>query len=494
MKEAKMISKKKLLVVATAGALTAATAVPALALENEFHGLFRVRGFISNYDDGASGTLLPKDKPGTRNFIEQRARLLYQAKANDDLKLVTHFELDSRWGDNSYNSNGTTRNNGGAIGADQTNLETKNVYLDFNVPGSAVPVNVKLGIQGFSDAYKGIIFNNDAAGLVVTSKYDRATAQIAYFRFDDATTGGSATTASNSYLTVPSAPTSAGSIIQNSNPGNLTRDFINIGGKYNVTKDIKVGADYFLLYSDILRQNTGRTNIHMIGVNAEAKVGPATVDGFAIYQLGKVGSVPTTATGVLDTTKSSRYQTVSAFAANVGAKVKVGPGTARGNVLYISGDNDPTNTNNDRNDFQTIMERGAGNAGHSFYAGEMLLLLRSKYATAGTDRAVVFDLNNSSQGLVGGFLGYDANFGKVFSYTNVGFAAVAKDTGHAHDSKYMGTEINSELGYKIYDNLSASLQGAYLVLGDYFKNTGGAALGKLPDNPFSGRVMVTYTF
>ena len=39
-----MTISKKLLAVAAAAALTAATAVPALALENEFHGMYRFFG------------------------------------------------------------------------------------------------------------------------------------------------------------------------------------------------------------------------------------------------------------------------------------------------------------------------------------------------------------------------------------------------------------------------------------------------------------------
>ena len=35
----------------------------------------------------------------TNNYFEQRARLFYTAKASDDLKLVTGFEIDSVWGD-----------------------------------------------------------------------------------------------------------------------------------------------------------------------------------------------------------------------------------------------------------------------------------------------------------------------------------------------------------------------------------------------------------
>jgi Alginate export len=491
-----MSISKKLLAVAAFSALTVATAVPALALENEFHGLFRARAEIGNYDNYAAGALVPsRSTPVSAGYIEQRARLLYMAKANDDLKLVTHFEIDSRWGDQSYNTNNSLRNAGGAIGADQVNLETKNVYLDFNIP--ATKVNVKAGIQGYTDPYKGIIFNNDAAGVSTKATLGNATIGLTYFRFDDATTTVTTPAAGANLTTTTAIPGfgPAGVIANGTGPdgttaltntqlGNRTRDFLTLGGKFNVTKDIKFGADYFLLYSDVLRNSQDKTNIHMVGLNAEAKAGNATVDGFLLYQMGKLGRAnPTPATNV-----TSNSQVVNAYAANVGVKCTAGTGTARMNALYISGDNNPNV--GDRNDFQTIMERSAGTAGHSFYPGEMMLLLRSKY-NLNTDKAVVFDLNNAGQGLIGGFLGYDLNVGKVFVYTNLGMAAVAKDRdGTKSDSNYIGTEINTEIGYKMYDNLTTSVQAAYMVLGDFFK----PASGSQPVDPYVTRIQLNYTF
>jgi hypothetical protein len=470
---------KKLLISASVCALTAANALPALALENEFHGMFRVRGIISNFDSAAAGTAtLDTKHPGTSNYIEQRARLMYIAKANDDLKLVTHFEIDSRWGDNSYNSNNTTRNNGGAIGADQVNLETKNVYLDFNIPSA--PVNVKLGLQAWNLGYKGIILNDDQAGVSATAKLENGTVSFAYFRLDDALSGGSHI--ANGSGTATTTATGATSVV-NTTPGNRTRDFLTLGGKYNLGKSLKVGADYVLLYSDILRNSQDRTNIHMVGVNGEYILGPATLDGFFIYQTGKLGRQGVAGNG----------QTVNAFAANLGGRVKAGTGTARVNFLYISGDGNPNH--GDRNDFQTIMERSASTPSASaFYPAEMQLLLRNKYAIGTTDKAVVFDLNNAAAGFIGGFVGYDIAIDKFFINSNVGMGAVAKDnrTTGGTDSNYVGTEINTEIGYKLYDNLTASVMVAYVVLGDFYK--GKAEAGADPENPYSAKLMFNYVF
>jgi len=448
----------------------------AYALENEFHGAFRVRGTVDNFSDGRPGDLVPAGSSPTRSFIEQRARLMYIAKANDDLKLVTHFEIDSRWGDNSY---GTARNNGGAIGADQVNLETKNVYLDFTIPST--PLNVKVGIQGFNDGYKGIIFGNDAAGVVAKARMGFGSLGGAYFRFDDVTGG---ITVDDPVAVSGSSPSPANEV-----PGSLTRDLMNLNARVNITKDVKVGADWYFLYSDIFSARQDRTAINMFGVNAEAKVGPATIDGFFLYQFGKLGT----------NLVAGNSQSVSAFAGNVGARAKAGPGTLRANVLYISGDKSP-NANGERSDFQTIMERGAAATGHNFYAGEMLILLRNKY-NMNADRDLVFNLNNNAQGFIGGFLGYDLAIGKFFVNSNIGMGAVAKNRGPAltsattfnnasgHDD-YLGTEVNTEIGYWMHENLSTSLQAAYLFLGDYYTN----AQGMHPENPYVTRIQFNYAF
>jgi hypothetical protein len=470
-------------------AVTAATTVPALALENEFHGMFRLRAITSNFDDGGGGSQFSADpaKPGTLNkkhpksatFIDERARLVYTAKVDDELKMVTHFEIDSRWGDNSYNSNSTTRNNGAAIGADQVNLETKNVYLDYTLPNTSV--NTKLGLHYWNAGYKGIILNDDQAGVSVNAKVGKGSLAFAYFRLDDALTGESHVANGTGTATTTATGTTA---VANAKPGKRTRDFLSVGGKYNVNKDFMVGADYELLYSDVLKNTQDSTAIHMLGVNAAYVFGPATVDGFFVYQTGKLGR-----TGV-----AGNGQDVSAFAANLGGKVKLGPGAARVNLLYVSGDSTPNSGG--RSDFQTIMERGATTNAHGFTASEMVMMLDNKYNHSAA-QAVVKDLNNNSQGLVGGFLGYDLNIGKFFAYSNLGFGAVAKDNGFGlapHKSDFLGTEINTEIGYKLKPNMSVSFVGAYMLLGDYFKGQAVDVAGANPADPYTTRIMVSYAF
>ncbi|WP_306535397.1 hypothetical protein [Geobacter sp.] len=460
------ITKKTLMITASA-ALTVATAVPALALENEFHGMFRLKGVVNNFNatpvinspEGSPyGFYLPagidKDAP-TATYLEQRARLMYIAKANDDLKLVTHFEIDSRWGDASYTN---SRNKGGAIGADTVNLETKSVYLDFNCPITGA--NVKVGMQPYDDAFKGVLFGADMAGLLVSRSFGPLDASAGFFRFDDSGL-----------------------------PGKRARDMVAATARYAVTKDIKVGGAYYFIgddrsetdtfVRDYLFQQQGETNtFHNLGINAEANLGPVTIDGFFLYQFGTLEDIAAI---------SGRDRDVSAFAGNVGARGKIGPGTARAEFLYVSGD---TGGGSSTNSFQSIQDE------HGFYNGNLQLLFRDAYAMT-IDNAVVYTSNNKDQGVIAGFLGYDLPItSKLSSSFNAGFASVAKEnrntTLDTSNGKYLGTEVNASVDYKLFDNMTASVRGAYVILGDYFNDV--AEGGKDPDDPYMGSVILNYAF
>ena len=476
-----MSFKTRLLVFGAAGALTAAMAVPAMALENEFHGMFGLRATNSNYlNGGGTGYLnIVGDSKTTNNFVEQRARLFYSAKANDDLKLVTGFELDSTWGKDSYTVD--RANGGGALGADTINLETKWVYLDFNVPSTKI--NVKAGLQGLNDAYKNLFVGGgaDAAGVLVSSPVGPVNVSVGWFRLDDhsATSPLSSNTSGN-----------AGNVAFTD--GKKTRDLLLLDGKFAVTKDVKVGASYYFVNNDnsqlTAAQNaTSSTGFpsalvgapsdytaHVLGVNGAATFGPATVDGFFLYEFGNI----------------DRFQGVRAgahlnsFAGNLAGKMKVGPGTAKVNALYVNGGSNAfININNETSG--AFSENQVGGA-----FGNMFLLVRNSYLTT-NDQFIAYDSSNRGAGILGGSVGYDANItDKLFANANAGFLAMAKSV--ANRDKYQGTEINAEVGYKLYDNLTASVRGAYVLLGDFYKDLGPG--GSDPADPYLAQITLSYVF
>ncbi len=459
--------------------LAATAATPAMALENEFHGMFGARYDNSNFNGAQTtdfgpgdGTYDPSGKTRnlySANFVEQRARLQYIAKANADLKLVTQFELDyTYWGNSSYT---VGRNQGGAIGADTVNIETKNIYLDAN---PFKDVNMKLGMMPNNDAFKGVLFDADMAGILLSSSYGKFTPSIGYFRFNDTGAG-------------------VDKVL-----GHKTNDMFMLDEKVEISKDLKVGGAYYFFRDGQVTGSTttasvGATGvladgtkvypsnttfetintandvkIHALGLNAEYAQGPLTLNGFALYQTGWNNKVYT-----------------NAFAGNVGAKLKTGPGTARAEFLYVTGGK--------KNTFYSVYnEYSVGESG--YYDNEMVILGRDKNAFFTTDNSIIYTAGNAGKGQISGYIGYDLPVNdRLTTAFNAGFAAVAKDTSTTqHKSNYLGTEINGEVTYKLLENLTTSVRIAYVILGDYFK--GVALNGETPVNPYDASLIVKYVF
>lgn len=450
----------------------------AFALENQFNGMLRIKGDFTNFDqaggnDASNATKLSQDSLGRSFFYtEQRLRLKYTGKFNEGVKLVTQFEIDSRWGDTT----GTVaRNQGGAIEADSINLETKNVYLETAVP--YLPTTARAGIQPIDDMYKGVFIGADVAALSTVTKLDKSTLYLTWMRAYD----------NKNFKDAPASVNTASTGLGGTGnmPGRYRLDALLFDAKFDISKELKVGGSYYLTYDNLVG---GFNALNTFGVNAAYTFAQGVVDGFLLYQ---TGDNPVNNFGQIG-------QKVSAFAANVGGRIKAGPGTARANILYASGDDGKGSVKA----FQGLNQ--IGGATSTFSAAQMTMLIANTKYAANTDRALIATVTNNNQGLVGCFIGYDVNIDKAFVKGNLGFAAVAeensnkpvnKKTNSGNASDYIGTEVNAEVGYKISENLTASLVGGYVVLGDYYKDTV-TSNGSIttPDNPWKSMVVLNLTF
>jgi hypothetical protein len=427
--------------------------------------MYRLRGMLTNFENADAGVVLKKDAPST-NVFEQRARLQYIAKANDDLKLVTHFEIDSSWGDTAYNNG---RGMGGATGADTVNLETKNVYLDYNCPLTGA--NVKLGIQPLTDAYKGIFITDDVAGVFATKKFGGVTGTAGFSRLQDF--NRTTSTPTTTYAT------STGVAFETANPtGKNTLDLYLLDAKLAVSKDITVGGSYYLTRMNAAGVARGATlDLHTIGVNAAANFGKLSADAFlAVQQGSELGGSGRDAAG---------YAAQAAVKANLDKL-----GTARANLLYASGGK---STDSDAKAWQSINSGDTlATASNAYYDSKMVLLLRN-IVNMDSDKALVQTINNGNRGVTLLTLGYDAKINDKLSATaNVGFAQASQKQA-TDKSASLGTEINAQLDYKMFANLTTSLTGAYVLLGDGKKYSTSTSTTK-NDNPYLASVMFNYVF
>jgi hypothetical protein len=518
-----MSFKKNTAIVALAVAL-AAISVPAMAFENELHGVSNLRYYMSNYETGSNGNPLSPAASGyialspgnstqnlkMNNYFEQRSRFFYTAKASDDLKLVTGFEIDSAFGDRaqsqttpsatntnvpnaSSGQSNTGRNQGGALESDTVNLETKWVYLDFLIPSTTTRVSA--GIQPFKDQLKGIFLDADIAGVLANSTFGPASIKTGYLRAYD-----------QSYFTVGNTP-------ENRPRGMDNLEVGVVEGKFAVSKDASLGAVYYL-YNDnrgmpISSVNTNDIMIHTLGLIGDFKVGDLSLSGFAAYQ-----------GGVFKGFKNSGSAYLNAVAANVALKLPVGPGTFRTAMLFTSGNDNDASTGQSRHltgwvgtaQSQNNSWTANGSGTNTYNESGMMLLNRNSAAnTSTTDYSLVYNSGNGTsiatmQGLYLYTLGYDAKITpKLYANANLGFAWAAHTntlkprdfaTGGRNATNFMGTEINIETGYKMYDNLTASLSAAYVILGGFYEGSSSYQTGgsHTPEDPYTIRTSLKFSF
>lgn len=462
--------KKKLVVAAATGAMCVA-ATTAFALENEFHGMYKAMGYSSNFFNGytlapaQTKVLLSKDA-GVSNYFEQRARLMYIAKANDNLKLVTHFELDTRFGGST--SAKYLTNDAGGLDADQINLETKNIYLDTNCPITGA--NIKIGMQPWADSYQSLFLLADMTGLYVTKKFDPLTASFGWFRYAD---------------------------LDNSSTwaGKASNDLFVLDAKYAFNKDMTVGASFYAIdQGDVTVAATSNQtirNLYMPGMSASLTFGPATINPFVAVQFGR----------------TTGNQNMNGFLGGATAKVtKVGPGNINAAFAYLSGDDRATSSTSNGKSFKPL----TANTSY-FNAANMWLLVRSGQAVNSSTSITGNDMTVGGRGLVLLTAGYEGTVNKAFYNANVGYAMTAEQRTNSgvEESSSLGTELNATVGYKLYDNLAVSLTGAYAILGDGLKKQAGSstvaskgingfanasASATDADNPWMANLQFSYTF
>jgi len=455
-----MSLKKTVAIVATAGAL-AAISVPAMALENEFHGSYTFNTIFSNFQDGGSGNFTPtakRDKVKMNNYLEQRARLQYTAKVSDDLKFVTHFEINNRFGNLNTVTNsqgGQTDISGSDLDTDGLNLVTKHAYLDFNLGDN---FNVKTGLMPYKDTLKGIFVDADVPAVYTTTKLGAYNLGVGFTRVADTSTGATRL-------------------------GDTATDVFLLDNTFAFSKDTKAAFSYYFLAD--YRVAEQEIYLNTFGLSGETKMGPVTLSGFAAMQAGELRGAPSLGLGTH----------FHGYAANVAAKAAVGPGTLKTAFLFTSGNNNSGDAQN----------RGWQNTGVQSYneSGMMILVRNTANSPTSTDRYLRRVITNVALAS----LGYDANLtDKVYLNTNIGMAWAPASAGaplygnvagRNNAGDLMGTEFNLESGYKVNSSLTLRAQAAYAILGPYFKgaasNSTGAAV-KDPENPYTMRLLASFRF
>ncbi len=422
--------QKQMLTIAAAGALTAVTALPAMALENEFHGIYNFNAIFANYNGTIDPTSVQTNKAD--QSLEQRVRLQYIAKASNDLKLVTHFEINNKWGakDTLDNTNGDATDVAGSdLDTDGLNILTKHAYLDFN---AAKDVNVTIGLQAYKDALAGIVIDADVPGVYVKTAIAGVQTKLGMARYAD-----------NKLL-----EDGTGSFV-----GDQNTDFYSLDTNYALNKDTKVGVSYYLLNNTV---TTDHNTAHTVALTGATKVAGIDLAGFVAMQNGKAGA------------NQAHYE---GLAYNLRASMKAAGGTIKAGYLYASGDD-------------AGVDNGAWkNTGVTTYNDSgMMLIVRNTAHNVTPTSSFIGDKNITNLRVL--HVGYATSLSdKLSAQVNVG-ARWANEAATDTVKGFTAAEVNGEIAYKLYPNMTVLAQAGYASLDSEYA-------GK---DPYTARAGIRFSF
>lgn len=445
-----------------AAGLIVALATPAMA-EFKVSGFYRLMGYNSEVKAQTSGvdetgagldanTASTDEEGDSRSIIDQRLRMMVTNQLNDNVAVVWHGEIDTVWGETVGKSAGgsfygTGLGNGGRVGADGVNVETKNVYLDLK----SGDTTGRLGIQTLFDSYEGTVFFDDMAGLAVTHKIGNTTLMGAYSKWDEDS--------------------------DRSDYDDL--DFWVADLKQKFSDNFTLGASvYFYDDQDSNGADTQTKQVFFYGLNANAKITDQFgLTGFVLLQDGEIDNEVGTDT---DT---------GALAATVKATMKLDAGDLGLRVIYISEDDD--DTDNER----WITPQGR----YDFVNENQMQFLTDKFVcNYGKERYAMNDAAEEGYGLLAFVLSGNHKLPDSM-YVNWGagyYMAMDEERDDevvaSREGDTLGYELALRFGKKYFEKVDVSLNASWADYGDFYDEK--AIGGDDPDSTYKTYLMVNVPF
>jgi hypothetical protein len=399
---------------------------------------------ISLADDSGS------PNPSTAFFF-QDLRVKADFIISPSLQLVTQFDAMERiWGGARANI-GVSDPNGPGTLAEAENISFRQVHVDYTSP-------IGLFKVGYMEDYTfGTVFADNSTGATA--------GQIQYYLQRGPFTGilGYAKEVDNSYSAVSNTAGGYASIMADKTDRDI--DSYRIAGIYNF-KNGEAGA-MFMWNRDASNRGEGASgsygssylsNVYVIDPYVKAKIGPVDFQAEAEYWFGDAAKYEGY---VINATNVS----VGALSVFVDATATFGQFYAGGTFAYLSGDDPNT---------KDKIEGGINNGGVDWEPC-LILFNADLYYWAG----YLYGYNNSA---------FDSAMSNAWFFQgragvkptskwdillSLSYAQADKKPADFTGGTY-GTEVDLPATYKITDNLSYMVGGAYLFTGDYFKGTDGS--------------------
>ena len=427
---------KKFGIIALAALLVIAFTVPASALENVFGGYWRTR-FITQQNFTGEDKTEAQDS----SRVDTRTRLYYTAILNENLKLVNKFEIDAVWGDTAW----------GDIGADGVDWQIKNSYVDAKIG----PINAKIGVQ-HATLGRGFLFDDDASGLILTYSGEGFAIPFIWLKPKE---GGSGLDANDmdvdAYALAPSFTLGEGITLK---PYVLWATSDDVSAWAGASWAIGGGA---------IPAKTA-VDIYYLGLDVDAKFGPASVWFTGIYE-----------TGDIDFATAADVDLTSYIIA-LGGAFDMGMFDVHGQFFYADGD-DPGTTD----EFETFFFPSQNvNTGQSYYWAEIM-----GYGIF--DEQGIAGFPNSDK--IGNI--WAVNLGskikpmdKLTVALDLWYASLVEQTIPTLDEA-LGTEVDLRVTYQLVEGLNMDVVAAYLFADDSadFNSTDSA-------NPYELGVQLSLSF
>lgn len=418
----------------------------------------------------------------TSSYIEQRLIPFFIYKPhlfNGKATLRASFELDWTWGDVAYGVGG---NFGGGFSADQVNLQTQNLELEFN-PLKGWYINV--GLQRIFDTpynpyktmfdkmtttgYRLAYFGTDGVGISVRKDWDFARIKSGYYKLyenyvqlnDDVTlmelTGEKDITkkwklGASSYYMRDRASGAGGVSILSQGLNSLLATH---NGVYKFAYgDVPYKADIVWLGS-------------YFGRNTEHWLDRWMVTGFVNFNLGKADTLTNQA---LSDSEWSRATDIFGYAGNLRLSYRYGQ-TANDNItldaMYSSGDANGLQDGK-YSGVITGNQWGAPGAIH-VSSGSYLLMPHGNVVNRFTP--AIMDISNMGYGLTSVNLNLSKGIIPHKLNAKVGSAIALSNVQPAGGGNLIGTEFNGNIAFNFGPFMSLEWHAAYLVLGDFYDST-----------------------
>jgi hypothetical protein len=357
---------------------------------------------------------------------------------------VLGFEADStNWGEPTW-SNGTggpndstsanPTNRMGVRNTDQAQLEIKHAYLEFTIPNT--PIMVTPGIQNFG--YGGRLFQSqDTAGLKITAAFAPHQIQAAWWRENEGYATDTDTQRRQSYH---------------------VNDYYGLEYKLS-QKAFNVYAYGF--YQNDLQKDTYSDHPYWIGVGGGFRPGNLDISGQLVYIGGKRDYV----------SASTDDWDYAAYAAELLAQFKIGPGLSAAVELFYASGNDADNATKKSQYF-----RPPGSESYSNFGLGRTVFFFMNFSQFGNQHQKQGDFGGMYYGRLNAiyspmpWLQLSPNYlylGDTSKGTPGAGKVVNSPTGARQDvnEDFIGHEINLITTLKIYQNFTYNIGLGYFIPG-----------------------------